>query len=135
MTWRTTTIALGEHSYILGARTCIAGVVAIFGIFRRQCSCRLLSSLLIFRFVCSVFRSRSFFYFSHSYVSPDFVLTRQFIQLFKRYERLRVAVCDMCGDSSTAQSLPANLRTLARDLFPSMYDQYHLAVSSSLKKK
>jgi len=43
------------------------------------------------------------------------------------YERLRVAVVDMCGDSSTARAMPEKLRKLARELFSSFAEGYHLA--------
>jgi len=50
------------------------------------------------------------------------------------YERLRVAVADMAGDTSAARALPPPLRALVRELFPSFYDAYALAVSGAVQR-
>jgi len=50
------------------------------------------------------------------------------------YERLRVAVCDMTGETSMTFSMPPQLRKVIIDLFPSFYEGYLLTCDSNIEK-
>ena len=51
-----------------------------------------------------------------------------------RFECLRVAVCDMVSDSRIHATMPAPMRALCRDLFPSFFDNYMLACRNAIDK-
>ncbi len=51
-----------------------------------------------------------------------------------RHETLRVAVCDMCGDSEMSRSLPDPLRKLCRELFLSFFESYEMTCVGCIER-
>ena len=51
-----------------------------------------------------------------------------------RHETLRVAVCDMVGDTVMARTLPEPLRKLCRDLFVSFFEGYEMTCAGCIER-
>jgi len=51
-----------------------------------------------------------------------------------RHETLRVAVCEMAGDTSTSRSMPEKLRSIVNSLFPAFVDCYEITCVENMAK-
>ena len=62
--------------------------------------------------------------------APHAVDSRDYNDIIQ-HETMRVAVCDMAGDSTTSRSMPDQLRSVVQSLFPNFLESYEIICASN----